>query len=117
MKTKRILTLVEDGLSITINLLTLEDQEFYFWFTGEFVEDIPKKGKGKLFPTFEELWEAFPFDPFLVFPEIQEPLPADLREFLRSGFLIKKELQEMNVFLVERWEEVLVSGESLVGSI
>ena len=107
METQKILTLIEDGLSITINQLSLEGREFYFWFTGEYHEEIPKRGKGKLYPTFEALWDAFEFDPFLVFPDINHDLSEAVSNFLKVRFQEKKPDTVMNVFLVERWEEVL----------
>ncbi|WP_224488044.1 hypothetical protein [Robertkochia flava] len=103
MKAKKILTLTDDGKSITINELTLGDQQYYFWFTGEFYDEVPKRGKGKLYPDFETLWDAFAFDPFQVFPEIPRPLPSAIREFLNVRFLEKEKRREMHVFLVERW--------------
>ena len=108
MRSKKILTLVKNVNSVTINQLTLNGVHYYFWFTGEFLEDVPLKGKGKLYPSFEALWDAFAFDPFQVFPEISHPLPAEVREFLKARFLLKKQNRELHVFLTERWEQCLL---------
>ncbi|MBL7471408.1 hypothetical protein [Robertkochia sediminum] len=107
MQSEKLLTLINGSNRITINELTLGDTHYYFWFNGEFDHDLPKRGKGSLYPCFEALWDAFPFDPFQCTPEIEAPLPGHIREFLSNNLAIKNAIDMKEVLHMDAWESCL----------
>ncbi|TRZ47494.1 hypothetical protein D3A96_01955 [Robertkochia marina] len=81
---------------------------YYFSVPEDDDPQTPNTGLRDLHPNFEKIWNTLEFDPFFCFPETNQPLPEDIVLFLQEKFQIKKQQQELNVFLAEQWEECLV---------
>lgn len=110
MKPTKILSLLTDNGTLGIALLEIHELTYYFVFNETEDDMEPLPGEARLYSDFESLWNDCDTDPFEFFPGSGKDLPASVNDFLRTEFNQKKQLRELNVFLIERWTQCLYSS-------